>query len=410
MDKHINEQITKITTAIVWDHRGRVTNGGKGQVEVRVTYNRKSYHFGTGVKVHKSELIAGQIVNCPGADELNKRVAIIYQKVCACVNESLDESGLIDTEDIRRRVWQLVEGQSDEPTLLIWIDQQIPLLDIKEGTRKHYVSLQNRLEQYGKLRRWQDVTVEGIMNFDAWLHSLNRKSDKMGAMALGRLADGLSDAAIYNYHKCLKALLHRADMFGKIERSPYERLHGKFKRGDRDNVEYLTEDEMRAIELLDYQDGTTLCICRDLFVFQMYTGLSYSDTQSFDISTYKKVRGKWVQNPERVKTGVSYVSQLLPPVVGILKKYDWKVPRVENHVYNRMLKAIGEAAKIKTPLHSHLARHSFATYMLSNGTRIENVSRMLGHTNITQTQRYAKVLAKDVHSDFDKIAKKLTSK
>jgi site-specific recombinase XerD len=48
--------------------------------------------------------------------------------------------------------------------------------------------------------------------------------------------------------------------------------------------------------------------------------------------------------------------------------------------------------------------------MLSNGAKIENVSRMLGHTNITQTQRYAKVLAKDVHDDFDKIAKKLNNK
>ena len=71
--------ISKITTAIVWDHRGRVPQGGKGQVEVRVTYKRKSYHFGTGVKCHKSELIAGQIVNCAGAKELNERVSIIPQ-------------------------------------------------------------------------------------------------------------------------------------------------------------------------------------------------------------------------------------------------------------------------------------------------------------------------------------------
>jgi site-specific recombinase XerD len=48
--------------------------------------------------------------------------------------------------------------------------------------------------------------------------------------------------------------------------------------------------------------------------------------------------------------------------------------------------------------------------MLSNGAKIENVSRMLGHTNITQTQRYAKVLAKDVHDDFDKVAKKLNKR
>ena len=150
-----------------------------------------------------------------------------------------------------------------------------------------------------------------------------------------------------------------------------------------------------------------LCMCRDLFVFQMWTGLSYSDAEAFDIDNYKNVKGKWVQNNERIKTGVVYISQLLPPAVAVLKKYGMKTPQIENQVYNRMLKAVGQMAGIKTRLHSHLARHSFATYMLSNGVPIEHVSKMVGHTNITQTQRYAKVLAKDVHAHFDRIAEKM---
>jgi site-specific recombinase XerD len=31
------------------------------------------------------------------------------------------------------------------------------------------------------------------------------------------------------------------------------------------------------------------------------------------------------------------------------------------------------------------------------------VSKMLGHSKITQTQRYAKVLAEDVYGEFDKL-------
>ena len=57
-----------------------------------------------------------------------------------------------------------------------------------------------------------------------------------------------------------------------------------------------------------------------------------------------------------------------------------------------------------------MGRHTFATWMLSNDAKIENVSRMLGHTNIVQTQRYAKVLAKDVYDDFDMVAEKLKTK
>jgi site-specific recombinase XerD len=48
--------------------------------------------------------------------------------------------------------------------------------------------------------------------------------------------------------------------------------------------------------------------------------------------------------------------------------------------------------------------------MLRNGTRFENVSKMLGHKNLTQTLRYAKVLAESVHEDYDKVANKLKNK
>ena len=103
------------------------------------------------------------------------------------------------------------------------------------------------------------------------------------------------------------------------------------------------------------------------------------------------------------KTGVPYVSMLLPPAVEVLERNGWQVPKMNNQRYNQMLKAIGMVIGIEK-LHSHMGRHTFGTWMLSKGAKIENVSRMMGHSNITQTQRYAKVLAKDVYDDFEKIA------
>jgi site-specific recombinase XerD len=48
---------------------------------------------------------------------------------------------------------------------------------------------------------------------------------------------------------------------------------------------------------------------------------------------------------------------------------------------------------IEKNLISHLARHTFATTVtLSNGVPIESVNKMLGHTKITTTQVYAKVI------------------
>lgn len=389
--------ITKITNSIVWDHRGRVPDGGKGQLEIRVTIARKSYYFGTGIKCRRSEFVAGQIVNCPGARQLNDRLAIIYSKVLACVNARIESGSQIDTEGIRKMVWQTSESVNDEPTLITWIEQQVPMLNLADGTKKHYHTLIVRLIEYDKLRRWQDVTIENIYLWDAWLHQLKAQDG-------GRISDG----GVFTYHKCLKALLNRAKDFGKISENPYVSLRGKFKRGEKESVEYLTEDEMRQFESIILPAGSMLDIAHDLFIFQMYTGLSFSDAQAFDINNYKWDGKRWVNNGERIKTGVPFVSSILPPALRVLEKYDMRVPRINNADYNHQLKALGLLAGIKTRLHSHLARHTFATYMLRNGAKIENVSRMLGHTNITQTQRYAKVIAQSVHDDFDMIAEKLS--
>ena len=388
--------ITKITNSIVWDHRGRVPDGGKGQLEIRVTIARKSYYFGTGIKCRRSEFVAGQIINCPGARQLNDRLAIIYSKVLACVNACIEDGSQIDTEGIRKMVWQTSESVNDEPTLITWIEQQVPMLNLADGTKKHYHTLIVRLIEYDKLRRWQDVTIENIYLWDAWLHQLKAQDG-------GRISDG----GVFTYHKCLKALLNRAKEFGKISENPYVSLRGKFKRGEKESIEYLTEDEMRRFESIILPTGSMLDIAHDLFIFQMYTGISFSDAQAFDISEYKWDGTRWSNTGERIKTGVPYVSSILPPALRVLEKYDMRVPRINNADYNHQLKALGLLAGIKTRLHSHLARHTFATYMLRNGAKIENVSRMLGHTNITQTQRYAKVLAQSVHDDFDMIAEKL---
>lgn len=397
----------KVTNAIIWDHRRRASADGKGQLEVRVTVNRKSYYFGTGIRCFQSEFLAGQVVNCPGASELNRRLGIIYSKVLACVNACVEHNTAIDVDGIRRDVWNAVEANSDAPAFLDWIAEQIPMLSISDGTRKHYEPLQARLEQFGKIRRWQDVTVENIVAFDAYLHTVTKPLSD-AARKRGVQPERLSDAGIYNYHKCLKALLNRADSFGKIDRNPYERLKGQFKRGERENVEYLTEDEMRAFEALTLPAGSALEVAHDLFVFQMYTGLPYSDAQAFNIGDYKWDGQAWNHIGERIKTGVPYVSRLLSPAVVVLEKYGWSIPQMNNADYNHHLKALGQMAGISTRLHSHLARHTFATFMLRNGAKIENVSRMLGHTNITQTQRYAKVLAKSVHDDFAMMEEKLS--
>ena len=396
-----------ITKAIVFDHRGRTKAGAEGPVELRVTVNRKPYYINTGIKVRGRELRDGRIVGRADKAVLQEQLDIIVEKIVRAVNKCVERGATIDVAEIRRQAYEMESTNALERMgMLNWLTEQVPLLNIAEGTRNRYKTMVKRLGEYGRMTAWRDLTVENIYKWDSWLQTLTVPQTNADMQA-GKAPERIGEAAVYNYHRTLRAMLSRAVKMGKIDANPYDKLRGEFRKGIKENVEYLTEAEIAAFESLRPMQGTQAAAARDLFVFQMYTGLSYSDAQAFDISDYKEVGGKWIHTGTRIKTGVPYVNQLLPPVIEILQRYGWQAPKILNSDYNKCLKILATAVGIETRLHSHLARHTFATRMLRMGVKIENLSKMLGHTNITQTQKYAKVMAQSVHDDFEMVAKKL---
>jgi integrase len=406
----ITEEKNMITKQIVFDHRGRTKAGQEGPIEVRITHERKPYYINTGIKVLGRQLRDGIIVGRGDADVLNERLDIVVRNIEAAVNSCIEDGLPVNVAEIRRQAYGVERKDQENATAMIdWIEREVPLLKIKDGTRERYEVLVRRMRQYGKLASWQDLTVENLYRWDAWLHTLTRPASH-GDRQAGRAGRPVGDAAVYNYHRTLRSMLARAVKFKIIESNPYELVRGEFRKGIRENLEYLTDEEMQAIVSLRPMAGSPMCVARDLFVFQLYTGMSYSDTQRFDIRQYKKVDGVWTSNQERVKTGVAYVSVLLPPVVEVLERYGMQAPKMGNADYNHALKAIGLAAGVATPLHSHLARHSFATRAKAMGIDLANIARMLGHTNTVQTQRYAKVMPEQVFADLRKIERLSTKK
>lgn len=399
-----------IKTQIMFDHRNRTSAGKEGPVEVRITHNRKTYYIPTGVRVRRSEFAFQSIINRGDSDELNRQLKVLVQKITGVVTAMLEAGEALDAAEVKRRVWSPEQKKKkDVNEVVAWMQEQLPLLRLRDGTVKHYRPLFVRLTAFGEISEWCDLTIENIYKFDAYLHSL-RKELTDAEKKKGVKAEPLSDAGVYTYHKCFRALLTRAYKMGVIDANPYDRLKGEFSRGEKQSMDYLTEEEMAAFESIQPLRGSVMEVAHDLFIFQMYTGLSYGDMQAFDMKDYRLIDGTWRNVGERIKTGVPYVSQLLPPAVAILEKYNYQLPTLGNAEYNHSLKALGMACGITRPLHSHMARHTFATFALRQGVKIENLARMLGHTNITQTQRYAKVVAASVHEEFDKLGAAIESR
>ena len=60
-------------------------------------------------------------------------------------------------------------------------------------------------------------------------------------------------------------------------------------------------------------------------------------------------------------------------------------PNVAHRTFSRLLHDLETVEKV-TP---HILRHTFATRMAQRGIQIETLSRILGHSNIAMTMRYA---------------------
>lgn len=73
-------------------------------------------------------------------------------------------------------------------------------------------------------------------------------------------------------------------------------------------------------------------------------------------------------------------------------------------ILNVAKKGLGFKKKISP----HLLRHSFATHLIENGADISSIQKMLGHTNITTTERYLHVSKKHLIETIKKYHPKKT--
>ena len=172
--------------------------------------------------------------------------------------------------------------------------------------------------------------------------------------------------------------------------------------------EYLLESEVKKLLSKEFP-LKRLEEVRDIFVFQCFTGIAYIDAANLTADNIIKGENgeNWIRL-YRQKSSIQANIPLLEIPRIILDKYKGLdngklLPMHTNQKMNAYLKEIADLCGIRKRLTTHCGRHTYATIMLTKGVSIESVSKMLGHTNITTTQIYAKVLNQKVSSEVNKV-------
>ena len=218
---------------------------------------------------------------------------------------------------------------------------------------------------------------------------------------------GLAVDTARHYLAILKKICRLAFKEGHAEKRYF--VNFKLPKENRKAPRALSREDFEKI--LDVEIPTsrvTHNIVRDLFLFACYTGVPYADAISItNDNLYTDDNGAlWLKYMRKKNEHLGRV-KLLPEAIALIEKYrsDERkelFPMIHHPNLRRHMKGLRDLAGIKTDLVYHMGRHTFGSLItLEAGVPIETISKMLGHTNLTTTQLYARVTPKKLFDDMD---------
>lgn len=218
---------------------------------------------------------------------------------------------------------------------------------------------------------------------------------------------GLRGGTVWLACQQLKGVVTRAYQRGVLTWNPFAGF--RLAKNIRPR-EYLTEGELKLLMDHEFEDKA-LTFTRDVFVFSAFTGLAFIDLKELKYENIVDINGsKWIVS-QRHKTNIPFQVKLLEVPYQVIIRYQHQGEYVfEQMEYATMAKRIHrvmEEVGIRKRISFHCARHTFAVLALNKGMPIESLSRLLGHTNITTTQIYAKITMHKLEEDMDRLAEKL---
>ena len=334
------------------------------------------------------------------AVEINGRLESLLLSVQSAYQALLSKGCPFDATDVK----ELFQGSVQTRCMLI------ERLDILIREKKEHIGI--------------DIKRETISNYDTTRNNLRTFIEdkyKVEDLSFSQLTEnfiydfrdyylnklGFQESSFYAVASQIKTVCRLAYREGLADTLLFANV--KIARGDKKLPKAL--DRRSLDKLMNTHFGELeeeMETARDLFVFACHTGAAYCDLMG--LSKTHLVRDDeenlWMKF-NRKKTGVLCRIKLLPEAVRLIEKMhsderEALLPFIKYPTYQSCLKALRLRAGISFPFTSHTARHTFATLItLEQGVPIETVSKMLGHTNVSMTERYAKVTPQKLFEEFN---------
>ncbi len=203
-------------------------------------------------------------------------------------------------------------------------------------------------------------------------------------------------STLAGYTAKIKTIVTYAYNRGFISHNPSSSL--KVKKMP-ENVRTMSASEYATIKTKQFHDR--LSKIRDGIIFMCSTGLSYIDFTSFNPDNITEKNGIHIYQGKRHKTGIEYTTAILPDGLKILEKYNYDITplKLSNCKYNAYMKEIQDICNISVNLTCHKCRHYFARNLLKLGLPLPAIQKMLGHSSVTTTQHYTRLLERE-NADF----------
>lgn len=215
---------------------------------------------------------------------------------------------------------------------------------------------------------------------------------------------------IKNFGKIIKEAMNR----DWVQANPFRNVKFHLEEVDKP---FLSQVELNRIMKKEFAI-TRIAQVRDVFVFCCFTGLAFIDVKTLTLKDLEQgVDGTlWIRKQRNKSKQWAHIP-LLPQARQIIDQYRSNpqcqrkgvlLPVLSNQKMNAYLKEIADLCGIQKNLTTHCARHTFATTVtLANKISMESVSKMLGHSSLTMTQKYARILDSTIGQEMSQLAQKL---